>query len=524
MKEMMSIRDRMLLEQKIRAVSSGKMLLVTGDRTKDLSWIVGSVPEETAVYVIKVSASHSSDDESALKMAVLNAAVENGPFDFIFIDGMSIVNGMLTGLDCVIRYLRPGGIIAIDGLADLRHELAIRRSIYHLLSRSKELILSREMSRISDLAFLQRYQSDGDDYPLDEVYDEAFYKQCIQMHKKSISELARSIYERYAPESVIDFGCGAGMWLKEFVALGVKEAVGIDGSSSAINESGNLENVSIIRHDLRQRWKAPHKYDLCLCLDVIEHLEPVYDENLIWSCVNASDTIVFSSPPPGQGGEMHLNERPISYWVEKFFRYGYILMDTLRPNFDSLSVTEKNTYHMNLYIAKKAIDQHETRGINLNHDKLLEILKKKEERIEDLYLQNYLARKQLEDFFELKDVFRNAVMVEFVISPERIEKEKGHCFVYKFRSNAARIYTRLPVYRESILYEDHKPLSNENAIHDEIRQYGSGRYSFWHEQVYFSSSDNSDPRTNSRTYSIKVPSYIYFLENLPEEQIERLGI
>lgn len=41
-----------------------------------------------------------------------------------------------------------------------------------------------------------------------------------------------------------------------------------------------------------------------------------------------------------------------------------------------------------------------------------------------------------------------------------------------------------------------------NAIHDEIRKLGSGRYCFWHRMVYFSTPDNSDPRTNGRTYAI----------------------
>jgi SAM-dependent methyltransferase len=44
-----------------------------------------------------------------------------------------------------------------------------------------------------------------------------------------------------------------------------------------------------------------------------------------------------------------------------------------------------------------------------------------------------------------------------------------------------------------------------NALHDDIRQVGRGRYSFWHDYVYFSTSDNSDPRTNGRYYEISYP-------------------
>ncbi len=41
-----------------------------------------------------------------------------------------------------------------------------------------------------------------------------------------------------------------------------------------------------------------------------------------------------------------------------------------------------------------------------------------------------------------------------------------------------------------------------NALHDDIRQVGGGRYSFWHDCVYFATSDNSDPRTNGRHYEV----------------------
>jgi glycosyltransferase involved in cell wall biosynthesis len=44
-----------------------------------------------------------------------------------------------------------------------------------------------------------------------------------------------------------------------------------------------------------------------------------------------------------------------------------------------------------------------------------------------------------------------------------------------------------------------------NALHDDIRQVGRGRYSFWHDRVYFSTSDNSDPCTNGRHYKISYP-------------------
>lgn len=55
------------------------------------------------------------------------------------------------------------------------------------------------------------------------------------------------------------------------------------------------------------------------------------------------------------------------------------------------------------------------------------------------------------------------------------------------------------------LFENGIPLGAANSLHDDIRNIGNGRYSFWYDTLYFSSSDNSDPRINGRTYEIYWP-------------------
>ncbi len=51
------------------------------------------------------------------------------------------------------------------------------------------------------------------------------------------------------------------------------------------------------------------------------------------------------------------------------------------------------------------------------------------------------------------------------------------------------------------LFEDGKELGPGHANHEEIRGSGGGRFSHWRTNLYFSASDNSDPRTNGRTYT-----------------------
>ncbi len=50
------------------------------------------------------------------------------------------------------------------------------------------------------------------------------------------------------------------------------------------------------------------------------------------------------------------------------------------------------------------------------------------------------------------------------------------------------------------LRENGRGLGPAHALHADIGTSGHGRYSHWHEQFVFSTSDNSDPRTNGRRY------------------------
>lgn len=54
------------------------------------------------------------------------------------------------------------------------------------------------------------------------------------------------------------------------------------------------------------------------------------------------------------------------------------------------------------------------------------------------------------------------------------------------------------------MLENGRELSGRHALHRDIEAKGEGRYSHWGDQVYFSTSDNTDPRTNGRSYTLRV--------------------
>ena len=54
------------------------------------------------------------------------------------------------------------------------------------------------------------------------------------------------------------------------------------------------------------------------------------------------------------------------------------------------------------------------------------------------------------------------------------------------------------------LVEDGKELGPAHVPHVDIRAKGNGRFSHWNTTIYFSASDNSDPRTNGRKYTWQI--------------------
>jgi hypothetical protein len=53
-----------------------------------------------------------------------------------------------------------------------------------------------------------------------------------------------------------------------------------------------------------------------------------------------------------------------------------------------------------------------------------------------------------------------------------------------------------------VLLENGKTLGPAHSMHDDIRRLGKGRFCHWGSEIYFSASDNSDPRTNGCKYTV----------------------
>lgn len=156
-----------------------------------------------------------------------------------------------------------------------------------------------------------------------ETYKQADYED--QMTAESARRVLPFIIDRYRPASVVDIGCGNGVWLRELRNLGVTDIKGVDGPQS------KLATEDLVVADLREGFPLfERKFDLCLCLETGEHLPAGMAEAFVDYLAALSSIIVFSAAIPGQGGHGHVNCQWQGWWVEKFRRRGYRAFDWLR--------------------------------------------------------------------------------------------------------------------------------------------------------------------------------------------------
>jgi hypothetical protein len=81
--------------------------------------------------------------------------------------------------------------------------------------------------------------------------------------------------------------------------------------------------------------------------------------------------------------------------------------------------------------------------------------------------------------------------------------ERGRCWLIELPDMPAGEAIGNPFPSPLQLFEDAKPLGPAHSCHDDIRNQGRGRYSHWRQTLYFAPSDESDPNTNGRVYSIR---------------------
>lgn len=156
----------------------------------------------------------------------------------------------------------------------------------------------------------------------------------------------------FSPGSILDVGCGRGVWLAAWKSRGAECVLGLDG---AYVQPGTLRIApeEFRATDLAFPFDLGRRFDLVQCLEVAEHLPEAAAGPLVASLTRHGDVVLFSAAPPGQGGEHHVNERPPEYWFERFAAHGYAPFDCARPAVQGIDEIEP-WYRFNAFVFSNA--------------------------------------------------------------------------------------------------------------------------------------------------------------------------
>jgi len=169
-------------------------------------------------------------------------------------------------------------------------------------------------------------------------YNEQFYsKQESGSYESAKVVLSELFAITGVPKRVIDIGCGLGTWLRVATELGAEEIIGVDGAW--VNKGRlHIDRERFIEADLSKgdydeevRSKGFSKFDLCISVEVAEHLAKEHAAGFVAALTRLADVVLLSAAIPDQGGTNHVNEAWPQFWARLFLDNAYVCFDIIRP-------------------------------------------------------------------------------------------------------------------------------------------------------------------------------------------------
>lgn len=170
-------------------------------------------------------------------------------------------------------------------------------------------------------------------------YDRYYYARCCGLPYERndhwlafFDQIAERIRKEIAPRSVLDVGCAFGFLVERLRQKGI-EAYGIDISEHAIHHADDAVKPYLSVASAVEPFSA--RYDLIVCIEVLEHLSPAEARKAVENICMHTDDVLFSSTPFDYAEPTHINVHPPGYWVELFAEHGLVLDESFDASFIS---------------------------------------------------------------------------------------------------------------------------------------------------------------------------------------------
>jgi len=134
-------------------------------------------------------------------------------------------------------------------------------------------------------------------------------------------QVADGIVRDLHPTSVLDAGCALGLLVEQLSLRGV-DASGVDISEHAISSAPDSVRDRVRVGSLTEPLER--RFDLIVCVEVLEHVPAAEVDAAIANLCAASDRILLSTTPEDFGEATHVNVRPPEAWAAALAREGFL--------------------------------------------------------------------------------------------------------------------------------------------------------------------------------------------------------
>lgn len=240
-------------------------------------------------------------------------------------------------------------------LAESSYAESRQRLNWHASGQQAMTLLAKTIENSGDQQALPEQMGTPPNVATRSPYTPVFYSGMARGAARSARSVVPLLVGLFNPRSVVDVGCGTGIWLSEFERCGVTDSMGIDGAHVR-RDHLVVDSKQFTAHELNRGLRLPRTYDLAISLETAEHLPPERADSFVGDLTLLSGVVVFSAAVPFQGGTHHLNEQWPEYWADMFARRKYVAVDWLRPKIWK-DPTVEPWYRQNtiLYVREEAL-------------------------------------------------------------------------------------------------------------------------------------------------------------------------
>ncbi len=168
---------------------------------------------------------------------------------------------------------------------------------------------------------------------LDAMYAPSYFESTGTGHPsyenaKQLYQYMQDVYEMLFGrkfKSIIELGTGGGEITHHFFEDNL-ELLAIEGTTHGIEKllKLGLRPEQTLKRNLKFLEPLNRKFDIAMCTEVAEHIEPWFASKVVSNCVEHSDVVWFSAAKGDYRPQYHhVNEVPIQAWDNIFANFGF---------------------------------------------------------------------------------------------------------------------------------------------------------------------------------------------------------